>query len=229
METGYDLIFKWIPRMVIFGLYLAGEVPFKDVYLHGLVNDAQGKKMSKSKGNAINPLDMTEKYGTDALRMALIIANPPGSDTSLSESRIKGYKNFANKIWNIARFILSNSEGVSLDEKHITEESDQKIISDFKETVKDITGDMDNYRYHLASEKIYHYVWHRLADEILEESKSILNGEDEKEKLSRQNALLYLMRNCLIILHPFMPFITEEIWRHVKEKEDLLMVQKWSI
>lgn len=226
METGYDLIFKWIPRMIIFGLYLDGKVPFKDVYLHGLINDAQGKKMSKSKGNVINPLDMTEKYGTDALRMALVVTNPPGSDTSLSESKIKGYKNFANKIWNITRFILSNSEGIKLDQSKITEESDKKIISEFKEIAKDITDDMDNYRFHLASEKIYHYIWHRLADEILEESKSILSSENKDLKLSRQNALLYLLKNFLIILHPFMPFVTEEIWEEI-EDDELLIITEW--
>lgn len=226
METGYDLIFKWIPRMVIFGLYLADQVPFKDVYLHGLVNDAKGKKMSKSKGNVINPLEMTEKYGTDALRMALVVANPPGSDTSLSESKIKGYKNFANKIWNITRFILSNSEGMRLDETKIIEEVDKKMVSEFKEIVKDITDDMENYRYHLASEKLYHYVWHRIADEILEESKSLLSGEDSEAKLSRQNTLLYLLKNFLVVLHPFMPFITEEIWKEL-DNDQLLIVSEW--
>ena len=115
METGYDLIFKWIPRMIIFGLYLVHDVPFKTVYLHGLVNDAHGKKMSKSKGNVINPLDVTEKYGTDALRMALIVGNTPGTDLALSEGKIKGYKYFANKVWNIARFVLTATE--DLDKK----------------------------------------------------------------------------------------------------------------
>ncbi len=228
METGYDLIFKWIPRMVIFGLYITGQVPFKDIYLHGLVNDAQGKKMSKSKGNVINPLDMTEKYGTDALRIALVVSNPPGSDTSLSESKIKGYKNFANKIWNITRFILSNTEGVVVDESHITEENDKKIISNFKEMTKDITDDLDGYRFHLASEKLYHYIWHKLADEILEESKSIINSGGAEAKLSRQNTLLYVLRNSMILLHPFMPFITEEIWGEI-DKENLLIISEWPI
>lgn len=235
METGYDLIFKWIPRMVIFGLYLNGQVPFKDIYLHGLVNDAQGKKMSKSKGNVINPLDMTEKFGTDALRMALVVANPPGSDTSLSESKIKGYKNFANKIWNITRFVLSNSEGVEFDEtlNAITEKADGALIDEFREMMRDITSDMDNHRYHLASEKLYHYIWHRLADEILEESKNIIGNEkevtpDEKAKSSRQQTLLYILRGCITALHPFMPFVTEEIWDELKqEEEDLLMVSEW--
>ena len=231
METGYDLIFKWLPRMVIFSLYLEDKVPFKDVYLHGLVNDAQKvRKMSKSKGNVINPLDMTDKYGTDALRMSLVVANPPGSDTSLSENKIKGYKNFANKIWNISRFVLLSNEGVDFNEKETISDADKKIISEFDEITKDITFDMDNYRFHLAAEKLYHYIWHRLADEILEESKPILNDDKTKPKLSRQQTILYLLRNSIILLHPFMPFITEEIWKHVKVKnEGMLIIQEWPV
>lgn len=230
METGYDLIFRWIPRMVIFGLYLTDQVPFKDIYLHGLVNDTHGKKMSKSKGNVINPINMTEKYGTDALRMALVVANPPGSDLSISENKIKGYKNFANKIWNITRFILSNTEDIEFDETKIIDSLDQKIIFEFKDIVSDITQDMENYRYYLASEKIYHYIWHRLADEIVEESKPILNDDTEKNKLSRQQTLLYLLRNFLIILHPFMPFITEEIWQTIhKYNKEALMIAQWPM
>ncbi|HRH26047.1 MAG TPA: valine--tRNA ligase [Candidatus Paceibacterota bacterium] len=230
METGYDLIFKWIPRMVIFGLYVAKEVPFKHVYLHGLVNDAQGKKMSKSKGNVINPLDMTSKYGTDALRMALVVGNPPGSDTALSESKIKGYKNFANKLWNISRFVFSNTEGLSLKTNTQYAEADAVLLKELTDVVTDITSDFEEYRYHLAAEKIYHYVWHRFADEILEQSKPIIAGEDISLKTSRQQTLLYILHQSITVLHPFMPFITEEIWAHFpKEKEgDLLMVSEWA-
>ncbi len=236
METGYDLIFKWIPRMIIFGLYLSGEVPFKDVYLHGLVNDAQGKKMSKSKGNVINPLDMTAKYGTDALRMALVVANPAGSDTALSENKIKGYKNFANKLWNISRFVFSNTEGIILDETPITEEqknitadADKILIQEYVEIIKDITADLEAYRFHLASEKIYHYVWDRYAAIIIEESKAVLaNDQDIQAKTSRQYTLLLILKNIIAVLHPFMPFITEEIWSHICKKEkELLIIAPW--
>ncbi len=228
MESGYDLIFKWIPRMVIFGLYLAGNVPFRDVYLHGLVNDAHGKKMSKSKGNVVNPVDMTEKYGTDALRMGLVVGNPPGSDTALSESKIKGYKNFANKLWNITRFVLSNTEGIVENSAQITTDADKALIDELETITKDITSDLDGFRFHLASEKIYHYIWDRFADKILEESKPILSGTDDTAKLSRQQTLLKILKHCVVILHPFMPFVTEEIWAHLPQAEkNLLIVEKW--
>ncbi len=208
METGHDLIFKWVPRMVFFSLYLTGKVPFQTVYLHGLVNDAQGKKMSKSKGNVINPLILTEKYGTDALRMTLIVGNTPGTDLALREDKVKGYKNFANKIWNITRFVLSKERvgGVN-----------KELVDEFDALAKDVTSDMENYRFYLAAEKIYAYIWHRFADEILEESK-------KKPELSQ--TLYYILENSLKLLHPFMPFITEEIWQELK-KDNLLIVEPW--
>jgi len=217
METGHDLIFKWVPRMVIFGLYLSKKAPFHTVYLHGLVNDAQGKKMSKSKGNVVDPLTLTNKYGTDALRMALIVGNTPGTDLALSEDKIKGYKKFANKVWNVARFVLSQKrEG----------ELDLKLANEFKVLAKDITDDMENYRFYIAAEKIYAYIWHRFADEIIEEAKK-KNGQGE--------TLHYILENSLKILHPFMPFITEEIWQSIEESKEhesrksLLLIEKWPI
>ena len=208
METGHDLIFKWIPRMVIFGLYLTGRVPFHTVYLHGLVNDANGKKMSKSKGNVINPLTLTEKYGTDALRMALVVGNTPGTDLALREDKVKGYKNFANKLWNVARFVMS---------KENTGEINPEIKEEFDTLVKDVTSDMESYRFYLAAEKIYHYIWHRFADEIIEQSK---------KDTSLLSTNYYLLENCLKLLHPFMPFITEEIWASLK-KDNLLIIETW--
>jgi valyl-tRNA synthetase len=195
-----------------------------------LVNDAQGKKMSKSKGNVINPLDMTDKYGTDALRMALVVANPAGSDTSLAENKIKGYKNFANKVWNITRFVLTSAESASFDATRITTDTDKQLLAEFAEIAADITSDMDNFRFHLASEKIYHYIWHRLADEILEESKPIIAGTDVDAVVSRQHTLLALLRDAVRLLHPFMPFVTEEIWKDIKlESEPMLIVEEWPV
>jgi valyl-tRNA synthetase len=212
METGHDLIFKWVPRMVIFGLYLTNKSPFHTVYLHGLVNDSKGKKMSKSKGNVINPLTLTEKYGTDALRIALIVGNTPGTDLALQEDKVKGYKNFANKIWNITRFILDNSDASS------SPPEKNKLIEEFENLTKDITEDMENFRFYLASEKIYHYVWHRFADEIIEESKK---NEEIKSSLP------YILENSLKLLHPFMPFVTEEIWSMLPNRKNLLIVESW--
>ncbi|OGI60041.1 valine--tRNA ligase [Candidatus Nomurabacteria bacterium RIFCSPHIGHO2_01_FULL_37_25] len=213
METGHDLIFKWVPRMVIFGLYLAQKAPFHTVYLHGLVNDAQGKKMSKSKGNVINPLTLTDKYGTDALRMALIVGNTPGTDLALQENKVKGYKHFANKIWNITRFVLDNT-------KDVEPANASALIDECNKTIKDVTEDMENFRFYLASEKLYHYLWHRYADEIIEESKK--NEEVKK-------SLFYILENSLKLLHPFMPFITEEIWSILPARKNLLMVEKWPL
>ncbi len=226
METGHDLIFKWVPRMIIFGLYLAKKAPFHTVYLHGLVNDAYGKKMSKSKGNVVNPLDLTNKYGTDALRMALVVGNTPGTDLALREDKVKGYKHFANKLWNIARFILENTK--SADPTATLAISDAEILSAHDALVKEVTADMEEFHIYMAAEKIYHYAWHELADKILEESKPIFTGADVSAQSSRQALLLILLDRTLRLLHPFMPFITEEIYQSMPIKDsEFLMVAKW--
>ncbi|MCX6701589.1 MAG: valine--tRNA ligase [Candidatus Zambryskibacteria bacterium] len=228
METGQDLIFKWIPRMVIFGLYLAGKAPFHTVYLHGMVNDAKGQKMSKSTGNVINPMTLTEKFGTDALRMGLIVGNTPGTSLALSEDKIKAYKHFANKIWNITRFVLSNTENYTGEKPSKITESDEKILSDFDDIIKDVTVDMDNYRFYLSAEKLYHYVWHNFADKIIEESKEKLKNKNNEVVLSAQYTLRHILKTSLILLHPFMPFITEEIWINMENKNNkLLMITEW--
>lgn len=225
LETGRDIIFFWVARMIMFGLYIGKKVPFHTVYLHGLVNDANGKKMSKSKGNVINPLELTEKFGTDALRMSLIVGNTPGMDLSLREDKVKGYKNFANKLWNITRFILESTEGVDFTTPHT--EADAAISDEFSALCKDIINDMDEYRLYLAAEKIYHYVWHRLADELIEESKTIFAGGDDTTKNSRRLLLRMLLQDSLKVLHPFMPFVTEEIWQLLPETSGMLMVSSW--
>ncbi|MEK7105798.1 MAG: class I tRNA ligase family protein, partial [Patescibacteria group bacterium] len=168
------------------------------------------KKMSKSKGNVVNPLTLTDKYGTDALRMALIVGNTPGTDLALQEEKVKAYKNFANKLWNVARFVLSvENEG----------ELKKELIEEVDNFTKDVTKDMDEFRFYLAAEKIYHYVWHRFADEIIEESK----GKPEYGA-----TLHYILLNSIKLLHPFMPFVTEEIWSMLPKKEkSLLIVEKW--
>jgi valyl-tRNA synthetase len=190
------------------------------------VNDAHGKKMSKSKGNVINPLELTDKYGTDAFRMALIIGNTPGTDLALREDKVKANKLFANKIWNITRFVLTNTENWDGSKPAQLEASDEKLIEELGILVKDVTEDMENYRFHLSAEKLYHYVWHTFADKIIEESKAKLQSSDSQVSTSAQFTLRYILENSLKLLHPFMPFVTEEIWQNIKP-EGMLIVESW--
>jgi valyl-tRNA synthetase len=184
--------------------------------------------MSKSKGNVINPLELTEKYGTDALRMGLVVGNTPGSDLALREDKIKGYKNFANKIWNGTRFVLSSLDGFETESKPELTEQDKKHTEELTAIMKDVTLDLENYRFHLASEKLYHYFWHTFADVIIEESKPLLKG-DTTAKKSRQWLLYHILTTSLKALHPFMPFVTEEIWSSLPHNthKQLLMVEQW--
>ena len=222
LETGYEILFFWVARMVLMSEYALGVIPFKNVFLHGTVRDAKGRKMSKSLNNGIDPLDIADKFGADAGRMALVVGTAPGTDSKISEDKIKGYKNFSNKIWNITRFILDNT-----DEESFGNIVKNKLTKEFSEIAEDITSDMENYRFHLASEKIYQYIWHRFADEILEESKEIIKLGDEKAK-ERKATLVSIWVDCLKILHPFIPFVTEEIWSMLPIKNrNLLLVEKW--
>jgi len=226
METAGDIIFFWVARMVMFGLYRTGQVPFQTVYLHGLVRDAKNQKMSKSKGNVIDPAVIARKYGTDALRMALVTGNAAGTDMALSEDRIKGYKHFANKIWNITRFILENSQDQNSPVDLVP--ADEKLLAEFRALTADITTDMENFRFHLASEKIYQYTWHTLADVILEESKPLIFGNNESNRLSRLLTLNIILLDLLKLLHPFMPFLTETIWQILPQtKEKMLLTARW--
>lgn len=228
LETGRDIIFFWVARMICFGLYLTGKTPFHTVYLHGLVNDANNKKMSKSKGNVINPLELTEKYGTDALRMALVIGNTPGTDLALREDKIKGYKHFANKLWNISRFIFENTDGAELTATRT--EADEKLVQELSDITEDVTRDYEEYRIYLAAEKLYHYAWDRLAAEILEDSKKIFAEGDESAIASRKATLLQLLETALTLLHPIIPFVTEEIYQsHPGKKSEYLMIADWPV
>jgi len=229
METAGDLIFFWVSRMIMFSLYNTKDVPFKTVYMHGLVLDAKGQKMSKSKGNVINPLDLIEKYGTDALRMNLVVGNTPGTSLPLDENKIRAYRNFANKIWNAGRFVLINLEDYNPDKKVVLTLKDKKEIKNFKKLAKETTKLMDSYKFYIASEKIYHYFWHTFCDKIIEEQKSRLYGENTKEKTASQHLLSTILSDSLKLLHPFMPFITEEIYQKLplKNKNKFLMIEKW--
>ncbi len=229
METAGEIIFFWVSRMIMLGLYVTGKVPFKTVYLHGLVLDAKGQKMSKSKGNVINPLDLTGKFGTDAFRMGLVIGNTPGTSLALSEDKVTAYKKFVNKLWNITRFVLTSVEGTELNaEFKDWSVTDAELKKEIDVIIEDITKDMDNFRFYMAGEKMYHYAWHRYADVILEESKKVLKEGSEQEINSRKQFLLYGFEKILKVLHPFMPFVTEEIWASMpKSGKRLMMVEKW--
>ncbi len=233
MQTGRDLIFKWIPRMIMFGMYVTGKHPFDMVYLHGMINDEHNQKMSKSKGNVMSPIDLADEFGTDALRMALVVGNTPGNDMALSKDKIKAYKKFANKLWNISRFVLSRAdEDYPLTTATILPEH-QKHLDLFTETRSELTHLMEEYKFYLAAEKIYHYVWHELADSVIEKLKSDLESEDHAVQDSAQRTLMHLLYGSLVHLHPFMPFITEEIWQEFptswhKHHGDILMIASWS-
>ncbi len=234
LETGYEILFFWVARMILMSGYVLGSIPFHTVYLHGTVRDEKGLKMSKSLGNGIDPLDIAKEYGADAGRMALIAGTAPGTDSVISVNKIKGYKNFANKVWNITRFVLSNIENVNInEEKILTDPQDIKDVNEMMDEFSLATEELNNLRIHSASERIYHYIWHTFADRILEESKVILfNEEEEKERKKEVSWKIYrILKTSLKMLHPFMPFVTEEIWQslpHLKERP-LLMVESWPI
>lgn len=232
METGYDILFFWVARMIMMGLELTGEVPFKTVYLHGLVRDEQNRKMSKSLGNALDPLDLIDKYGTDALRMALLVGSTPGQDVAVGESKIKGYRNFSNKIWNASRFVaLRVSEGdlrsgeigekkiddLSFDQELLTE-ADKKILKKHRETVKKVSEHIEKFRFSLAGETIYHYFWDEFCDKYIEQTKNQL--EDEKLAENTKKILIKILTESLVMLHPFVPFVTEAVWLDLREIYD---------
>lgn len=232
METGADILNFWVARMLMLGLYRTGKVPFENVYLHGMVRDAKGQKMSKSKGNVISPIDVSNIYGTDALRMGLVVGNTPGTDLNLDPKKIEAYKKFGNKLWNITRFVLESTHNTTFDENFAAyTPRDQEHLEARNTLVKEITDELNNYKFHIASEKLYAYAWHEFADKILEESKKVFAEGTEAEIESRKQLLLGTLRTVIIILHPFMPFITEEVWAMLPktdvEKGRLLMVTHW--
>ncbi len=228
METGKDIIFFWVARMIMFGLYRTGKVPFEKVYLHGMVRDKKGLKMSKSKGNVIAPSEIQERFGTDALRMGLMVNNVPGTDMNLDPDKVNAYKKFANKLWNITRFVLDNTNDYNTEAEFTSE--DQKYITEhLSAAITEITDHMNKDRYDLAAEKLYHFVWDHFASTVLEESKPLL-AETGSARQSRQKLLREYLVVSLKALHPFMPFVTETIWQELpKEMKDteLLMISNW--
>ena len=222
METGYDILFFWVARMIIMTTYAVGDIPFKDVYLHGLVRDEKGRKMSKSLGNAIDPLDVCAKYGTDAVRLSLIIGTTPGNDLNLSEEKIAGYRNFANKLWNISRYILQNKKDTECPIGHSVSGmtlADEWILQKMQNLIKEVSDDLDNYRFSQAGERLRDFTWNDFADWYLEVSKFEKNLEKDK-------ILIMILQALLKLWHPFMPFVTEAIWGEMGEQR-FLMVEKW--
>jgi valyl-tRNA synthetase len=212
--------------------FLLGQSPFKVVYLHGLVRDGQGQKISKSLGNNIDPLDMGKKYGTDAVRISLIMGMAQGTDSKISEEKIRGYKNFANKLWNIARFVLSSFEGSAYNQNMtFSNIKDQEDIDEMNREFSQATAELEAYRIHNAAERIYHYIWHSFADRVIEESKEIIFSETEstERKEEIRQKLYLILTTCLKALHPFMPFVTEDIWQSLPHAKDrpFLMIENW--
>ena len=231
MSPAYEILQLWVSRMILMSGFHLGQIPFKKVMIHGLVRAKDGRKFSKSLNNGIDPLEIIEKYGADALRMGLMVGSAIGNDVKFDENRIRGYKMFANKLWNITRFVLEN-----YDEKANYLGIDDALIADVKDlhwveliaVAQEMDKNLQEYRIDLAADKIYHYLWHTFADNVIEESKIILKGTDEDAKKRVRHNLYSILYISLKLLHPFMPFVTEAIWQQLPQKEtDLLMIAHW--
>ena len=227
MVTGYDIIFFWVARMIFSGMEQMKEEPFHTVFIHGLVRDSQGRKMSKSLGNGIDPLEMAEKYGADALRFNLITGNSPGNDMRFYVEKCEAMRNFCNKIWNASRFVMMNLTvgDCRLPEKLETE--DKWILSKLNQVIKEVCDNMDSFELGVAAGKIYDFIWDSYCDWYIELTKPRLNGEDAAAKESAQRVLLYVLTEILKLLHPFMPFITEEIWQALPHEGEALMIAEY--
>lgn len=229
LVTGFDILFFWVARMMMMGIHFLGDVPFRDVYIHALVKDEQGQKMSKSKGNIIDPLEVLNRFGTDAFRFTLSVMAIQGRDIRLSEERIAGYRNFINKIWNAARFSLMNLKGCkppSIDKSSITL-ADRWIMTRMGEVAEELSGHLDDYRFNDAAGTCYQFVWHEFCDWYLEMAKLELYSKDQKRKEVAHSVLQILLSGVVRLLHPFVPFITEEIWYRLPYTEGSIMVAQF--
>ena len=230
LVTGLDILFFWVARMIMMGLKFTGNVPFRDVYIHALVRDAEGQKMSKSKGNVMDPLSVMEKYGTDALRFTLAAMASPGRDIKLAEERIEGYRNFANKIWNAARFILMNLDGPrEAAPPKDRSFADRWILSRLNRTIRDVNASLEAYRFDQASSQIYHFIWHEYCDWYLELVKPAFQSKDSADAKRTRQTLVESFEAILRLLHPVMPFITEEIWQTLPHEGDSLVIQRYPV
>ena len=231
MVTGYDIIFFWVARMIFMGLEFKEEIPFKHVFIHGLVRDSQGRKMSKSLGNGINPLEVIEEYGADALRFTLVTGNTPGNDMRFYMERVEANRNFANKIWNASKFVLMNLEG--FDESFVpsTEDytlADKWILEEYNKTVTNITNNLDKFELGEAASAVYDFIWNTYCDWYIELAKPRLyNKEGGRDRQTAQYLLVSILRHMMELLHPFMPFVTEHIWQHLPHEGESIMVAPW--
>ena len=212
--TGYDIIFFWVARMIFSGVHNMGEIPFKNVFIHGLIRDAQGRKMSKSLGNGVDPMEVIEQYGADALRLTLCTGNSPGNDMRFSDEKVRASRNFANKLWNASRFILMNlsDEVTSLDLPQELTLEDRWFLSLYNRLVREVTDNLEHFELGVAVQKLYDFIWDILCDWYIELTKARIAAGGESAKRAQQ-VLVHVMGGALRLLHPFMPFITEEIWQ----------------
>ena len=231
MVTGYDIIFFWVARMIFMGLEFKEEIPFKHVFIHGLVRDSQGRKMSKSLGNGINPLEVIDEYGADALRFTLVTGNTPGNDMRFYMERVEANRNFANKIWNASKFVLMNLEG--FDESFIPSAedytlADKWILEEYNKTVANITNNLDKFELGEAASAVYDFIWNTYCDWYIELAKPRLyNKEGGRDRQTVQYLLVSILRHMMELLHPFMPFVTEHIWQHLPHEGESIMVAPW--
>ena len=231
MVTGYDIIFFWVARMIFMGLEFKEEIPFKHVFIHGLVRDSQGRKMSKSLGNGINPLEVIEEYGADALRFTLVTGNTPGNDMRFYMERVEANRNFANKIWNASKFVLMNLEG--FDESFVPSAedytlADKWILEEYNKTVTNITNNLDKFELGEAASAVYDFIWNTYCDWYIELAKPRLyNKEGGRDRQTVQYLLVSILRHMMELLHPFMPFVTEHIWQHLPHEGESIMVAPW--
>lgn len=230
LVTGYDIIFFWVARMIFSGIEHMGQVPFKDVYIHGLVRDSQGRKMSKSLGNGIDPLEIIDEYGADALRFTLATGNSPGNDMRFYTERVEASRNFANKIWNASRFVLMNLsiDKCELPDRDKLEISDRWILSEYNDLVKEVTDNLDKYELGIAVSKLYDFIWDKFCDWYIELVKPRFFEEGESN-ITAQQVLVYVLSNTLKLLHPFMPFITEEIWQALPHEGKSIMISSFPV
>ena len=230
LVTGYDIIFFWVSRMIFQGIEFTGERPFKDVLIHGLVRDEQGRKMSKSLGNGVDPMDVIAKYGADSLRYFLSTGSSPGQDLRFSIEKVESTWNFANKIWNASRFALMNMDGLTYDQIDLTGEksvADKWILTRLNETIETVTRLSDRYEFGEVGRVLYNFIWDDFCDWYIEMAKLPLYGDDEAAKLTTRSILAYVLDNTMRLLHPFMPFITEEIWQNLPHAGESITVAKW--